>query len=79
MLWPPSRDRLLAELTQVEQHISRIADSIERQQQIIANIEAAGRGDSQIAETARALLATMQRSHAMYLRDRRRLMRLLPK
>jgi len=77
MPWPPSRDRLLASLAQTEQHIAGIVASIERQQRSIADLESAGRGTSETAETLRALLATMQKAHAFYVRDSRRLMRLL--
>jgi GAF domain-containing protein len=77
MPWPPSHERLLEVLAQNERHVASTAESIERQQRSIAQLEAAGRGKSETAETLRRLLTTMQKAHEFYIRDRRRIHRLI--
>ncbi|HEU0175941.1 MAG TPA: hypothetical protein VFV58_16880 [Blastocatellia bacterium] len=77
MPWPLSRERLRELLAKTEQHIASIRKSIERQERLIADLEAAGRGKSEIAETLRALLATMQKAEGLYRRDRERIKRWL--
>jgi hypothetical protein len=77
MPWPPSRQQLLNALARTERHIASVAESVERQQHTIAQLEAAGRGTSETAETLRALLASMQKSHAFYVRERGRITRLI--
>jgi hypothetical protein len=52
-----------------------IAESIQRQKRSIAGLEAAGCGNSETAETLRALLVSMEKAHQLYTVDRERIRR----
>ena len=65
-----SRARLIQALDEAERHITSSAHQIERQRQIIRELESAGPGQSTTAETARALLASMERAHKGYIEER---------
>jgi hypothetical protein len=77
MPWPLSPEQLVETLARTDRHIAHIAESIERQQRLLAELEGRGRGNSETAKTLRALLVSMQKAEALYVRDRERIKRLI--
>jgi len=63
-----SDDRHLA---LVERRIVELKAHIERQRRVIADLECARRGNSEIAEIARELLQTLERNLHLQIRDKR--------
>lgn len=77
MPWRIRRARLLEMLAQSEGHIIGCEQTIARQQQIIQELEADGCADSTTAETARAILASMERARRAYIAEHEQIRRML--
>lgn len=71
------RDRLREMLAYDERHLALLGENIEKQERFIEELGNSRRGDSKTIETARELLATMERARAGYIAECDRIRRLL--
>lgn len=72
-----NRALLLEQLYYTDRCLAAVVENIRKQREVIERLETDGRGDSNAAVTARALLANMERSQALHVADRDRIQRLL--